>query len=203
MLKVGITGGIGSGKSYVCSILEHLGFPVFYSDKSAKILIETNDSIKQELIHLFGNEIYKGNKLDKIRLSNLIFTDNLLLEKINSIIHPNVRECFNNWASFQKSNIVFNEAAILFETDIYKTFDYTVLITAPLDLKIERVMKRDYCKKEDVLTRMNNQWTDEQKSHLASFIISNDDKISLISQVDNILKELIHSSNLRGEEILV
>jgi len=195
LLKIGITGGIGSGKSYVCSILEHLGFPVFYSDKVAKTLIESDSIIKSEFINLFGDEIYVNNKLDKDRISNLIFLDKSLLEKVNSVVHPRVRQCFNEWAESQNVAIVFNEAAILFETNSYKSFDYTVLIVAPFDLKIQRVMKRDSCTKEDVLRRMENQWSDKKKSTLASFVINNNDEIGLISQVDKIVNELMKLNN--------
>lgn len=190
MLKVGITGGIGSGKSYVCSIVEHLGFPVFYSDKVAKMLIDSEESIKTELIRLFGEEIYLENKIDKVKMSKLIFSDKSLLAKINLIVHPKVREYFNEWAKSQKSPIVFNEAAILFETEAFKSFDFTVLVIAPMQLKIDRVMKRDACKKEDVLLKMKNQWSDEKKSPLASFVINNNDENGLISQVENIINEL-------------
>lgn len=190
MIKVGITGGIGSGKSYVCSILEQLGFPVFYSDKVSKELLNSDEKVRSQLTSLFGDKIYHNNDLDKAQLSKLIFSDSTLLQKVNAIVHPRVRDMFHQWSLKQKSPIVFNEAAILFETGAYKFFDATILITSPSDLRIQRVMNRDGVSENDVVNRMNNQWSDEDKKVLATYCIVNDEKQGLISQIEEILSKL-------------
>jgi dephospho-CoA kinase len=188
--KIGITGGIGSGKSLVCAILECFGFPVFYSDIEAKILLESNQKIKEELILIFGNEIYSSGSLDKLRLSKILFSDKKLLLKLNSIVHPQVRLKFDEWAKNQNSRFVFNESAILFETGGYTKFDATILVIAPLDLKIKRIISRDSISENQVFERMNNQWSDEEKIKFATYVINNDEKEGVLQQVEDILKLL-------------
>lgn len=191
MIKIGITGGIGSGKSLVCAIIEHLGFPVFYSDKVAKEILDSNESIKSELKSLFGEEIYYLDKLNRAFLAKKIFSDKSLIQKVNLIVHPRVRTIYREWLNKQNSSLVFNEAAILFETDSYKAFDVTILVTAPEELRINRVIKRDIISKEDVLARMNNQWSDNQKIPLATYVISNDEKSGLLAQVEKVIECLL------------
>ncbi len=190
MQKIGITGGIGSGKSLVCTIFEKLGFPVFYSDLEAKRILLEDLNVKSQVISLFGNEAYSVEGLNRKLIANLIFSNEELKFKLNSIIHPVVRENFENWSNIQKAKFVFNEAAILFETGSYKNFDKTILVTAPLSIKIERVIKRDQCSQEEVVQRMNNQWSDEKKIELADYVIINDDKSSLLFQIDQLLSKL-------------
>lgn len=190
MIKVGVTGGIGSGKSYVCSIIEHLGFPVFYSDKVAKDLLHSDEVIKSKLIDIFGTSIYQNNQLDKVQFSQLVFNDPILLNKVNSIIHPRVKELFHTWSLQQNSSILFNEAAILFETYSYKNFDATILVTSPLDLRIQRIIDRDGLSESDVMKRMENQWKDEAKKALATYCIVNDHKTGLLAQIEEIITNL-------------
>ncbi len=190
MKKIGITGGIGSGKSLVCSILECFGLPVFYSDIEAKILLESNQKIKEELILIFGNDIYSSGSLDKLRLSKILFSDKKLLLKVNSIVHPQVRLKFDKWAKNQNSRFVFNESAILFETGGHFKFDATILVIAPLDLKIKRIISRDSLSENQVFERMNNQWTDEEKIKFATYVVNNDEKEGVLQQVEDILKLL-------------
>lgn len=191
MIKVGITGGIGAGKSLICSVLERMGYPVFYSDFEAKKIISSNLQVKLELIELFGEHIYKNDQLDRPLLASLLFSDTSLLGKMNAIIHPKVREEFENWSALQDSPLVFNEAAILFETGSYKNFDATILVTAPLEVRLNRVINRDNSTKEEVQKRIDNQWTDEQKAVLATYIIQNDGVQSVLNQIDNVLNELV------------
>lgn len=190
MKKIGITGGIGSGKSVVGKILEAMNFPVYYSDERSKNIVDSDPDIRKELLALIGTEVYLNDKLDRPFLAEKIFRDDTLLQKVNAIIHPKVRQQFADWAEAQNSTIVFNEAAILFETGAYKSMDATILVTAPLEIKIDRVVKRDRLTREQVLERMSKQWSDEQKSPLADFIVANDDTQPLLKQVENIILKL-------------
>ena len=190
MITVGITGGIGAGKSFVCSIFERLGYPVFYSDKAANNIIDSDVEVKLQFEQLFGNDIFIGKKLDRTLLASIIFNDKEALEKINSIVHPKVRKAFDVWSEQQKSAIVFNEAAILFETGAYKKFDSTILVTAPNDLKISRVRNRDRVSADEIQRRMDTQWTDEQKGKLANFILLNDEQTPLIRQIEEVISRI-------------
>jgi len=183
--RVGITGGIGSGKSVVGRILEAMNYPVYYSDTESKKIVDTHPEIREKMIKLLGTEIYHEDKLNRPFLTDKLFSDDTIRLKVNEIIHPYVRAAFDHWAHQQNSNLVFNEAAILFETGGYRLMDVNILVTAPIDLKIERVMKRDSCSRQSVLDRMNKQWTDEQKIPLADIVIENDDQQPLLIQVEN------------------
>ena len=191
MFKVGVTGGIGAGKSLICSILERMGYPVFYSDIEAKKIIISNPQVRIDLIELFGIQIFKDHQLNRKLLANLLFSDSTLIEKMNAIVHPKVREEFENWALSQDSQLVFNEAAILFETGSYKNFDATILVTAPLEIRLNRVMNRDNSIRADVQKRIDNQWSDDQKVILSTYRIQNDDIQSVLDQLDEVLYELI------------
>lgn len=190
MIKVGITGGIGAGKSLVCSVIEQLGFPVFYSDIVAKSLIETDQEIRFFLESKLGEIIFDHSILNKPLLAKHLFSDKKLLSELNSIAHPKVRFLFDVWAFEQKNHIVFNEAAILFETGAYKNFDKIILITAPLSIRIERVVKRDATTEAQVQMRIDNQWSDERKIPLASFVVLNDDVTGLLSQIEKVIEYL-------------
>ena len=190
-IKVGITGGIGSGKSTVCKIFKLIGIPVFEADKVAKYLINSDEKISNELIQLFGNNIYDSNKkLNKKMLADLIFNDESLLEKVNNLVHPAVRNEFILWHQKQNSKYTVHEAAILFESGFYKMMDFTILVSAPEVARIERVVKRDKIKPELVESRMSKQWNDEDKRKLASIELVNDNKHLLIPQILEIDKKL-------------
>lgn len=190
-LKIGITGGIGSGKSYVCGILEKMGYPVYYSDSASKQLTSSNPDIRRGLIDLLGDEIFNGNELNKSLLASRIFSDDTIREQVNQIIHPVVRADFKQWADKQQTPFVFNEAAILIETGSYKTLDYTVLVTADKETRIQRTMQRDDSTREEVLARMAKQWDDEDKVRYADFIIYNDER-PLLAQLEE-LESLLYS----------
>ena len=190
MKKIGLTGGIGSGKSTVAHILLAMGYPVYFSDDRSKQLTQTHPEIRTGLTELIGEHIYKGNQLDRSALALAIFSDDTLRVKVNQIIHPIVRLDFDHWAAEQTNSLVFNEAAILFETGASERFDAMVLVTAPEELRIQRVMIRDLCSREEVVNRINHQWTDEQKMHLADVVIVNDDVQPLIKQVEHMLTQL-------------
>jgi dephospho-CoA kinase len=188
--KIGITGGIGSGKSVVGQILEAMHFPVYYSDQQSKILVDTDLIIREELIKLLGTEVYLDGKLNRPFLTQQLFSNDDLRLKINQIIHPKVREAFTNWVNKQSSNLVFNEAAILFETGAYQLMDYNILVTAPLELKISRVLKRDNITINEIQERISKQWSDEEKIPLADFVILNDEVKPLLKQVEAVLNAL-------------
>ena len=190
MKRIGITGGIGAGKSLVAEIIKAMGYPVYNSDERAKELTESNPKIKEGLIHLFGEEIYQNDTLNKFALAQAIFSDESLREKVNALIHPIVREDFNLWALAQNNSLVFNESAILFETGSFKNFDAIILVYASKELRIKRIMKRDNCSENEVLKRMNSQFSDEEKYQLTEFRVLNDEQTPLLVQVEKIILNL-------------
>ncbi|XOV67148.1 MAG: dephospho-CoA kinase [Fluviicola sp.] len=189
-LKIGITGGIGSGKSLVAKILQTMGYPVFYSDDEAKKLSDHHPNIRQELIALFGEEVYTYEGLNRPFLAEKIFQDESLRQQVNSIIHPRVREAFEQFSKNATSKLVFNEAAILIETGAYQNFDALILVTAPEDIRIKRVQARDKTDVNAIKQRMNKQWTDERKRSYADFEIVNDGESPLLVQVEKVILSL-------------
>ena len=187
MKRIGITGGIGAGKSLVAEIIKAMGYPVYNSDERAKELTESNPKIQAGLIHLFGEEIYQNGTLNKFALAQAIFSDESLREKVNALIHPIVREDLNLWSLAQNNSLVFNESAILFETGSFKNFDAIILVYAPEELRIKRIMKRDNCSENEVLKRMNSQFSDEEKYQLTEFRVLNDEQTPLLKQVEQII----------------
>ena len=184
MFKVGITGGIGSGKSTVANIFMKLGIPVFFSDIEAAKLISTKKKIRQKIIREFGNEVLFRDKIDRKKLAEMVFADYKKLLKLNSIVHPAIRGYFKIWVKKQKKfPFVIQEAAILIETGGYKNLDFVILITAPKQMRIERVMKRDSVSRKEVLHRLRNQWSDRKKKEFADALIVNDEKKMLLPQV--------------------
>ena len=191
MKRIGLTGGIGSGKSFIANILEHMGFPVYYSDLRSKELTKSNPSIKTGLISFFGEEVYSDDELNAQLVATKIFQNEEIRQMVNGLIHPIVRKDFEDWVTNQKSTLVFNEAAILFETGSYKNFDANILICAPLELKIKRVMKRENCSREEVLVRMSKQWSDDKKSKLADYTILNDNQFPILIRLEEIINNIL------------
>lgn len=191
MKRIGLTGGIGSGKSYIARILEKMGYPVYYSDEQSKALTDTHPLIREKLIGRFGREIYTEQGLNRKLLAEFIFASEEHRLFVNELIHPLVRNNFEHWCLEQRSPIVFNEAAILFETGAYRQFDGTLLVVAPLELRIERVMQRDRCSQKEVEERMKSQWSDEQKIPLATAVITSNGKFPLVSQIERSVQTLL------------
>ena len=189
--RIGLTGGIGSGKTMIAQILEAMSYPVYYSDVRSKDLCNHHPEIKSQLIALFGDKAYEENELNREFLAEQIFSQPELRVQVNAIIHPIVREDFTTWSSQQSSTFIFNEAAILFETGAYKQFDAVVLVCAPTSQRIERVMFRDLSTKSSVEQRIQSQWTDEQKRALTNLCIENDGRHPLLIQVEDILQRLL------------
>lgn len=193
MLKLGITGGIGSGKTTVCKLFELLGIPVYYSDEESKKLLRDDVAVKEQVVSLLGNTILDAEKnIDRKKLASIVFNNKEQLEKLNAILHPAVGIHFERWLKKQKTPYVLKEAAILFESGAYKQVDKVITVVAPLDLKIQRTMKRDGATKEAILSRMELQLPDEEKIKRSDFVIQNDEQTLLIPQVLGVHAKLIN-----------
>lgn len=184
MKKIGLTGGIGSGKSMVAEIFSRMGVPVFISDDVAKALQEEDEEVRQAITGVFGKEIYSGNTLNRSRLAEIVFADKKKLEQLNAIVHPAVGKAFEAFCE-KNSNAkyVLKESAILYEIGDDKNLDAMIVVTAPDELRIKRVMERDGIEKEAVLKRMKNQVKQEEKAGKANYVIVNDEQQLLIPQV--------------------
>ncbi len=185
MLKIGITGGIGSGKTTVCKVFELLGVPVFYADDVAKSIMHTDPILKSEILDAFGQNSYtQSGELNRSYISSIVFNDKHELEKLNSLVHPAVFRAFDTWVLSQKeASYVIKEAALLYESDAYKMCDQSILVISPTETRISRVKARDGISAEDIQLRMNRQFSDEQKMKFADHILNNDEKQLLIPQI--------------------
>lgn len=190
-MTIGLTGGIGSGKSIVAKLFETMGCAIYNSDERAKGLY-FDPAIKTSIIHLLGVESYLNEKeINRNYISKKVFSDTSLLHQLNNIIHPAVKNDFISFKNkYPEGTLIFKESALLFEAGIYKELDHTILVTAPSEIKIERVMKRNSVSKAEVEKRMQAQWPDEQKIPLANFVIINDGLTALIPQAHSIIEQL-------------
>ncbi|GHV03879.1 dephospho-CoA kinase [Bacteroidia bacterium] len=191
MVRIGITGGIGSGKSVVSSLLEVAGIPVYIADTESKLLTNTSPMIRKQLTTLLGDELFAGGELNKQRLASVIFNDPEMLKQVNGIIHPEVNRHFSDWVNRQTSKLCALESAILFESGFNRTVDVTVMVYAPLELRLTRVAARDGASIESIRSRINNQLPDETKMQKADYTIYNDDRQALIPQIQAFLNRLI------------
>jgi dephospho-CoA kinase len=190
--KIGLTGGIGSGKTTVCMIFKTLGVAIYDADTQAKQLMNTDPDLKSLLKVYFGDDIYRYGTLDRRRLADIIFNDKTALERINSLVHPVVVRDFEQWCVSQTSPYVLEEAAIIFESNIAHRFKKTILVTAPDSVRIERVCARDNVSPEMALERMKNQWSEEKKMAMADYVIYNNDMQLLTPQVMEIHRQLLN-----------
>jgi len=191
MIKVGITGGIGSGKSTVCRVFSAMGIPVFEADKVAKKLMNEDPEIREQLIYLFGDAVYlPDHTINRKYLAGIVFNDSSLLAKLNAIVHPVVRKNFENWCSTKNSVYILHEAAILFESGFYRFMDKTITVATDENERIERVIKRDGISEGLVRERIKNQWTDAERNKLADFVINNNDDELIIPQIVDIDKKI-------------
>lgn len=192
MIIVGLTGGIGSGKTTVAKEFYALGIPIYIADVEAKKLMNTSKVIKKELIELIGKEAYVQNELNRPFLASTIFNDKDYLQKMNEIVHPRVAKHFEKWVSKQTSPYIIKESAILFESGGYKKCDKIITVTAPLDIRIERLLQRDHTTKEKINDIINNQWSDEEKLKHSHFVIVNDTLDETKVQVIYIHKQILN-----------
>lgn len=191
MFTVGVTGGIGSGKSTVCRIFSVLGIPVFSSDGEGRRLLECDPAVREALLGAFGTAVLVNGHTDRKALATLVFDDPEALARLNAIIHPAVRSAFAAWAAGQQAPYVINEAAILVETGTYKQLDHLITVEAPEQQRIYRVVLRDGTTEQAVAARMRNQATDEERTHAADSILVNDGNSLLIPQVLAVHERLI------------
>ena len=191
MIKIGVTGGIGSGKSVVCDILRLHGIPVFDADKEAKKLNDTSPFIREQITRHFGEALYSNNKLNRRMFASIIFHDEEKLAMANAIIHPALANYFEEW-SLQRGEQpwVIIDAALLIEAGFHRLVDRVIVVSSRADIRIERVMQRDHATRSEVEARMRNQLPEEEKIKLADVVIYNDNRLSLIQQVDNFLQTL-------------
>jgi len=191
MMIVGLTGGIGSGKSTVARFFRELGVPVYDSDKEAKVLMVKSEMVRRELINLFGEEVFIGKKLNKTHISSIVFKEKEKLAKLNAIVHPAVRNHFVQWVEQQSSAYVIQETALIFENETRENYDAVILVTAPENIRIQRVIKRDGVSKGEIKARIANQMSDEDKISLADFVIENNELKSTKKAVKTIHKKLM------------
>ena len=189
---IGLTGGIGSGKTTIANYIKSLGIPVYIADDEAKKLL-TNDTIQRKIKNTFGETIFVNNILSKEKLSKIVFNDPDKLKKLNSIIHPAVKAHFKEWLEdYKKVPMVVKEAAILFESGSDQDCDAVITVVAPINTRIERVENRDNISKQEVLNRIKNQWTDEMRLEKSDYSIENNDLTKAFKQVDEILKKIVN-----------
>ncbi|ADV51499.1 Dephospho-CoA kinase [Cellulophaga algicola DSM 14237] len=195
MMIVGLTGGIGSGKTTVAKMFHALGVPVYNSDIEAKKLMSASKDLKAKIIALLGEDSYSDNVLNRSYIANKVFTDPALLAKLNAIVHPEVKNHFTSWVKNQKSSYVIQETAIIFENSSEHRFDKIILVTAPENLRIERVISRDTISIEKVKERIDNQWSDKKKAKLSDYVIHNLDLEKTSFLVAEIHKQLLKLSS--------
>jgi len=194
-LLIGLTGGIGSGKTTVSKIFNAFGVKVFNSDSVAKNLLNTNNEIRKEVIELFG-DVYENNLINAKKLASIVFNNSELLNKLNQIIHPRVNKEFINWVkNNNREKLLLKESAILIESGGHKNLDQVILVISDESNRISRVVKRDNSTKSAVLERINKQLTDEEKIKLSNYIIHNNDKDLLIPQIEDFLNKFNYSSS--------
>jgi dephospho-CoA kinase len=196
MIKVGLTGNIGSGKSTVSRIFEVLRIPVYHADHEAKKFL-ANAGVIASLANEFGSDIVDKNEVNRKKLAHIVFQNPGALKFLNNLIHPLVRNDLHRWLNcYENHNYIVHEAAILFESGFYKDFDRIITVVCPVETAVLRVMDRDSLTREDILVRMKNQWDQEKKKELSDFIIDNGGNVSLIKQVLEIHSELM--GNIKG-----
>lgn len=183
MLKIGLTGGIGSGKTTVAKVFETLGIPVYYADDEAKRIMNEDPALKKKITAIFGNESYENGKLNRAYLASIVFNDSYKLDLLNSIVHPATIKDAELWMQNKNTAYALKEAALLFESGSAENLDYVIGVTAPQHLRIKRVMERDGVTRDEVLKRIDRQIEEDIKIKLCDFVIVNDEQQLVIPQV--------------------
>ena len=191
MIKVGLTGGIGSGKSTVAKVFEVLGIPVYYADDAAKRLMNADEDLKEKIKLQFGNEVYKNGQLDKKYLADIVFASPEKLALLNALVHPATLKDAERWMQKQTTPYCIKEAALIFESGAQQNLDYVIGVTAPAPLRILRTIHRDGVTKEEVIARMDKQMDDTIKMELCDFVITNDEQEMLLPQILELHKKLL------------
>jgi dephospho-CoA kinase len=191
MLKIGLTGGIGSGKTIVAKMFETLGIPVYYADEAARRLMNEDAALKEKIISSFGKESYVDGKLNRSYISSVVFADAEKLGLLNSLVHPVTIKDANAWMQQQTSAYAIKEAALTFESGSNKELDKIIGVYAPVPLRILRVMQRDHLDRDQVLSRMNRQMNEEEKMRLCDYVITNDEQSMVIPQVLELHKKFL------------
>jgi dephospho-CoA kinase len=194
-IRLGVTGGIGSGKTSVCRVFKVLGIPVYSADPEAKEIMENDKGIIRRINSIAGKDLYSNGSLDRMELAALIFNDNTLLEKVNSLVHPVVFEHFKKWEMEQSSPYVIMEAAILFESGATILVDRIATVVAPLEQRVERVMGRNNLSREQVLERMRNQMEDNERIKLSDYVIYNSEDDMIIPAILKIHQDILTYTN--------
>jgi dephospho-CoA kinase len=204
MLRIGITGGIGSGKSTVAHVFEVLGIPVYYADREAKKMMNEDAELKEQIMKHFGEEVYANGLLDRKHLASLVFGNKERLALLNSIVHPATIRHGLAWMDRQSTPYALKEAALIFESGSQEHLDYVIGVSAPLHLRVQRAMSRDQVSREEVLHRMQNQIQEEIKMRLCDFVIRNDEQELVIVQVlalDKKLREFAEKNKIRNADL--
>ncbi|MDA9663570.1 dephospho-CoA kinase [bacterium] len=195
MKKIGVTGGIGSGKSYVTKVFEKLDISIFNADIEAKKLMRNSNELKNLIITHFGDDIYKNGLLNSKLLSSIVFSNKVKLQKLNSLVHPMVKEEFKIWCINQQSKYIIKEAAILFESNSHQELDAVICVSAPIEMRIRRILNRDHLSENDIKKRIDNQISQEEKEKLSNYIIVNDESNLLLPQIINLHEKLVSLSS--------
>lgn len=200
MIKVGITGGIGSGKSVVAELMQVMGIPVYNADNKSKKILETNPRIQDKLKKLLGDDIFRDGILNKPLMASLIFNNPELLSHTNSIIHPAVLQDFEAWSNTQTSAIVACESALVFESGINRLLNSVITVSAPLELRIKRATSRDNADENQIRNRIKNQMPEEEKAKRSDFVLVNDGEKAIIPQLHRILEAINHSVSNKNRD---
>lgn len=190
-LRVGLTGGIGSGKSTVAQVFETIGIPVYYADNEAKRLMNENKDLKEAIIKIFGSDAYSNNQLNKKHVGAIAFSDHKKLEQLNAVVHPATKKDGEAWMQLQTTPYAIHEAALIFEAGVNERLDFVIGVSAPQELRIKRAMKRDNASFEDVMKRINRQQNEEEKIKQCDFILINDEQQLVIPQVLALHEKLV------------
>ena len=199
VLRVGLTGGIGSGKSTVAQIFEVLGIPVYFADTAAKRLMNEDAELRSAITTIFGKEAYVNNILDRKYISSIVFSDPAKLQQLNALVHPATKKDGEAWMKQQKSPYAIHEAALIFEAKVSDRLDYVMGVSSPIELRIKRAKERDKVSREEILKRMDQQLDEELKMSKCDFVLINDEQQLLIPQVLDLHEKLIALSKQKND----